>query len=157
MEGHMQENQCPVGVLPLTWHELPAFFFAWFGLIRVAFWLRWRSLAWVWRRVGQRAPLRLPVTPMTPQRLAFLVNTAAAYAPFPMTCLPRALFLWGWLRQYGLPANLRLGVRKQGGMLLAHAWLEYEGVILNDNPAHVAQYAPFDLVEANSLPGRCWF
>lgn len=136
------------------WRELPVFLYAWFGLIRVAFWLRWRNLRWVYCRLGQPSRLARPVVP---QRLAYLVNSAAAYAPFPTTCLVRSLFLWGWLRQAGVEANLRLGVRKQADTLLAHAWVEYEGVALNDDPLHVAQYASFDLVEADNLPGRCWF
>ncbi|GAB4150634.1 MAG: hypothetical protein Fur0021_13490 [Candidatus Promineifilaceae bacterium] len=155
-----QESDYPAAAHSLGWRELPVFLYAWFGLLRVIFWLRWRNLAWVCRRLQRRSGASPPSMhpPLTfLQRLSCVVNSAAAYAPFPTTCLARSLFLWGWLRQLDVPANLRLGVRKQAGTLLAHAWVEYAGVVLNDDAAHVAQYTPFDPAEADSLPDRGWF
>ena len=44
-----------------------------------------------------------------------------------MTCLRQALALQDMLGRRGLGTQLRLGVRKEAGDLLAHAWLEYQG------------------------------
>jgi len=44
-----------------------------------------------------------------------------------MTCLRRSLVLQRMLGRRSIPAELRLGVRKEEGQLKAHAWLEYQG------------------------------
>src|SRR5688572_13911854 len=60
-------------------------------------------------------------------RLATLVTAAARHHVRPMTCLPRALALQALLRRNGIPAELRIGVRREGGALQAHAWVEEAG------------------------------
>ena len=46
-------------------------------------------------------------------------------------CLPQALALRWMLRRHGEDTTLHIGVRKaQAGDLLAHAWLEQDGVVL---------------------------
>jgi hypothetical protein len=37
------------------------------------------------------------------------------------------LVLQRLLREQGIEAQLRIGVRTEGGRLMAHAWLEHEG------------------------------
>jgi hypothetical protein len=50
-------------------------------------------------------------------------------------CLPRALVLHRLLREYGMPSTLHIGVRQESaGQLLAHAWVECNGVVLGDHP-----------------------
>lgn len=60
-------------------------------------------------------------------RLAKLVNVAARFHLRPMTCLPRSLALRALLRQHGVEADLLIGVRRENGMLRAHAWIEDAG------------------------------
>jgi hypothetical protein len=52
---------------------------------------------------------------------------AAAYRllPIPATCLRESLVLYALLRRRGAAPTLRIGVRKSGPMLAAHAWVEY--------------------------------
>src|SRR5215210_1745517 len=57
-------------------------------------------------------------------------------------CLHRSLALHHWLRREGLPSELRIGARKDGGALKAHAWVELEGRVVNDPPAAVAAFTP---------------
>ena len=45
----------------------------------------------------------------------------------PMQCLPRALALRRMLTEWGIAADLRLGVRREGDALVAHAWVEHQG------------------------------
>jgi len=61
------------------------------------------------------------------QGIQSLVNSAARNHLYPMTCLRRSLVLQRMLGRRSIPAELRLGVRKEEGQLKAHAWLEYQG------------------------------
>ena len=55
---------------------------------------------------------------------------AARYVPG-ATCLPRALALTWMLKRRGIAATVRLGVRTDAGALMAHAWVECQGITLN--------------------------
>lgn len=57
-------------------------------------------------------------------------------------CLHRSLVLHFWLRREGLPSELRIGVRKQDGELRAHAWVELQGMVVNDQRDAVAPFTP---------------
>lgn len=85
-------------------------------------------------------------------RLAEIVNAAARRSPFPATCLTRSLLLEWFLRRRGIPAELRIGVQRQGAGLAAHAWVEYGGVPVNDRLDIASAFAPFaELAPASSL------
>ncbi|MBW1895561.1 MAG: lasso peptide biosynthesis B2 protein, partial [Deltaproteobacteria bacterium] len=51
--------------------------------------------------------------------------------------------------------DLRIGVRKEANQLKAHAWVEYQGFVLNDTFDVQNRYSPFEgsilANEANSL------
>jgi hypothetical protein len=76
-------------------------------------------------------------------RLAQMVNRAAAIGFFPANCLVRSLTLWWLLRRRGILGDLRIGVRKTEGEFQAHAWLEYQGKVVNDVAEIARQYSPF--------------
>ncbi len=57
-------------------------------------------------------------------------------------CLHRSLVLHRWLRREGLPSELRIGVRKEGRELKAHAWVELGGQVVTDPPAAIAAFMP---------------
>ena len=69
-------------------------------------------------------------------------------------CLEESLVLWYFLRRENIPAALRIGVRKTQGEFEAHAWVEYQGAILNqgDEWTH-PHYAAFES-EFSQLPGE---
>ncbi len=60
-------------------------------------------------------------------RLAWAVSAAARRHLYPMRCLPRALCLRWLLGRHGFESELRIGVAREDGALLAHAWVEREG------------------------------
>ena len=65
---------------------------------------------------------------------ARLVQAAARYSPFRPACLPQSLVLWWLLRRQGLAGELHIGVKPpQGYRLEAHAWVEFQGLVLNDS------------------------
>lgn len=71
-------------------------------------------------------------------RFGRAVHRAAAYGLFRPKCLARALALKTMLEERGVQgARLCVGVRPEGGRLLAHAWVEYGTRVLADRVAHV--------------------
>jgi hypothetical protein len=78
------------------------------------------------------------------QRIARLVAIAAHHGLYRATCLRQSLALWWLLRRRHIPAELRIGVRKDGGELQAHAWVELAGQPVNDAPDVAERLAPFD-------------
>lgn len=77
------------------------------------------------------------------QRLGALVNAAARRVLGRHHCLTRSLYLWWLLRRRGVHAKLRIGVRLEDGALEAHAWVEYDGIPINDRPDVGADFPPF--------------
>ena len=86
---------------------------------------------------------------------------AAAYRLYPLhsSCLPRTIVLWSLLRRRGITADVRIGVRCDShGEFQAHAWLEWNGEVLNDAAEVGSQYLTFnrpvfDRVELQSSCG----
>ena len=64
-------------------------------------------------------------------------------SPLEGKCLARSLVLWGLLRRNGIETDLRFGMKKKDGKLLAHAWVEYLGERLEQTGEHNQNYVPF--------------
>ncbi len=77
-------------------------------------------------------------------RTAWLVRTAARFVAGRESCLAQALVLWWLLRRRGFESELRIGVRKRGDQLQAHAWVEYRDLVLNDRGDELSPYLSFD-------------
>jgi hypothetical protein len=94
----------------------------------------------------ERSPLVARQAPRLEELAAFgrLVNAAARYSIAPATCLTRSLLLRWLLRRRGVDTDLRIGVQLVEGKLDAHAWVEYEGVPINDAPDVARRFAAFD-------------
>src|SRR5262245_26786974 len=78
------------------------------------------------------------------QRAARMVQLAARHGLSRATCLPQSLVLWSLLRREGTDSALRVGVRKTPSGLEAHAWVECNGVALNDDADVHTRYSAFD-------------
>ena len=74
------------------------------------------------------------------KRLAWLVDVAANRQPWRVRCLTRSLALGRMLRRRGVPAEVRIGVRR-GEELQAHAWVEWQGEVLHDPDQQTESYA----------------
>jgi hypothetical protein len=70
------------------------------------------------------------------------VARAARLYPAQAACLHQAAALQLWLQRTGLPAQFRIGVRKDGDALRAHAWVEVAGQPLLNTPAELARFTP---------------
>jgi hypothetical protein len=75
--------------------------------------------------------------------LGRIVNAAALRAFGPGQCLTRSLALQWMLRRRGIASQLRIGVRRDGAGLSAHAWIEYAGLPVNDGESVGTDYAVF--------------
>jgi hypothetical protein len=88
------------------------------------------------RHVGERdAP--------PPHRAAWLVDAASRHGPVRATCLERSLVLAALLRRQGIASRVQIGVRKSGSGFEAHAWVEWQGEVLNDAADVGAHYVIF--------------
>jgi len=93
------------------------------------------------------------------------VNRAAADPAPPVTCLARSLTAQLLLRRRGIDAELRIGVGRvdvdPGGAtsgpaaapLAFHAWVEVDGIPVNDADDVAQRFAPFPLEQVH-LRGR---
>jgi hypothetical protein len=70
------------------------------------------------------------------------VDVAARHHLYPMHCVPRALALRSLLAEEGIVTEVRIGVRKEGERLAAHAWVEYLGTPIGEPPAVGERFAP---------------
>lgn len=122
------------------------------------FWLGLRMLglpgfqAWLQR---SRTAMNAAMTLHDMQALGELVNIAARHTLGPRTCLTRSLLLGWLLRRLGVESQLRIGVRLTQGVLDAHAWVEYEGVPVNDRPdvsVHFTSFGDLAPLEAFRAP-----
>ena len=82
---------------------------------------------------------------------AHMVNAADRHGLVHPSCLVKSLTLWWLLGRQGIPSELRVGVRKEAGNLEAHAWVEREGMALNEPEERHHHYAAFDSA-LTSLP-----
>jgi len=67
------------------------------------------------------------------QVIARIIAIAALHGFYRATCLRRSLLLWWFLRREGIKSQICFGVRMLNGTLEAHAWVEYEEVVVNDS------------------------
>ena len=121
-----------------AWLLLPVF---WLGLHTLGLPRLQAKLAA--KPLPQREPDRPPLPLADVQALGEAVNKAARHTPFHTTCLSRSLVLVWLLRRRGVASDLRIGVRLVDGALDAHAWVECEGVPVNDLADIAQTFASF--------------
>ena len=79
------------------------------------------------------------------RRAAQMVAVACRRQPLRSSCLPRTIVLWSLLQRRGIATDVRIGARSNSqGEFQAHAWLEWNGEVLNDVADVRRQYLPFD-------------
>ena len=76
--------------------------------------------------------------------VAQMVRIAADHGLIAANCLERSLTLWWLLARRGIESDLRIGVRTASGQFEAHAWVERDGIALNDSKDVSHRYSPFD-------------
>ena len=102
-------------------------------------------------RVSRRAPhpSRGAEAARPWSRMVAIAGARGIYRP---NCLQRSLVLWTILRRRRFDPDLRIGVAPPTADegLRFHAWIEVEGVVVNDRPDIAAEFLPFaDPVDAS--------
>lgn len=72
-----------------------------------------------------------------------LVAAAARRLPLPRNCLRESMVLWWLLLRKGIRSELRFGGRRVQERFEAHAWVEFEGCVLNDTDDVARRFLPF--------------
>lgn len=78
------------------------------------------------------------------QGIAKLVSIAANHGPYRANCLKKSLVIWWLLGRRGIQTNLKIGVKKDEESFNAHAWVEFEGVVLNERGDVGSRFSAFD-------------
>jgi hypothetical protein len=112
------------------------------GLPLAALAVRVVSLTRVLRQVSP--PINAQTDPILARGIQSALEDALAAGPYRGNCLSQSLTLLWLLRRQGLQGDLRIGVRREAGQFLAHAWVEHANVPLNEAPGIGRAYAAFD-------------
>jgi hypothetical protein len=139
--------------VPVT--DLPAIVAAMVLLAVASRSLQSRGFAVASRRVQRLCPTR-PPNARVPDgaRVARVVETigrAAELIPGQVGCLPRSMTISAMLRHRGVEADLRIGVRSTSAGVEAHAWVELDGVPVNDASNVDDEFLPFDREITNAI------
>ena len=112
--------------------------------LRVFGFRRWQSVLARWgaKDKGSQSSAADPLE--TARMTARMVSAAGRHGLGRPNCLKQSLVLCCLLRRSGIPAVLRIGVRKDSARIQAHAWVEYAGTVLNDVDEVHQHYAAFD-------------
>jgi len=81
--------------------------------------------------------------------IAHAVSSADRHGLAHFSCLTKSLTLWWLLGRQGISSHLRIGVRKENNRLEAHAWVERDGIAVNEPEEQHRHYAAFDTAFAN--------
>jgi hypothetical protein len=72
-----------------------------------------------------------------------MLEAASRYGVARGNCLSKSIVLCHLLRRTGLPAKLRVGGRKEGPQFAAHAWVEFNGLVIDDSEELHKDFVPF--------------
>ena len=97
---------------------------------------------------GEKPPIK---TSSDISHLVWLLNAAANNHPGKPTCLRRSLGLKKMLERRNTPVTLRIGINKDGADLKAHAWVEHNGMVINDVHDITSHYSPLPAPDADLL------
>ena len=87
-------------------------------------------------------------SPVSAANVQRAIQRAYRVLPFKSTCLRESLVFCRIFKRRGLPAELRIGVKKTGDRLGAHAWVEDgKGMVLTDPLEH---FVPLQLLGSRS-------
>ena len=114
----------------LSWDEQWVLCLAAFLLVAAEVGLRFFSFPRVvaWARRNRRRNRSAGLA--SPERIAWLVETAARHSWLRPTCLRKSMVLCALLQKQGLKARLVIGTTSPSDAFRAHAWVEAGGKVL---------------------------
>ncbi|MGH9690435.1 MAG: lasso peptide biosynthesis B2 protein [Candidatus Acidiferrales bacterium] len=105
-----------------------------------------------WKGLLLRLTPSMVTDPATTCFARIIARTLAAterHLFFRANCLERSLALWWLLRRRGIPAELRIGGRKENDQFEAHAWVEWNGAVLSEPGDDHLHFVAFDAPAAS--------
>jgi len=114
-------------------------------------------VAWTLKRRGIRPLLGPTPSHATPDAagaglISEAVDAGLGVLPAAPTCLRRSVTLIRELNRLGLASTLHIGVRSvDGGVIGAHAWVQVEDVVVNDDPEQTGTYTELAVGELDRL------
>jgi len=116
---------------------------------------RWKQWVENWSVPENSASMRTrDVEQEVAQSTIRAVRSAELHGLGAPNCLERSLALWWLLRRRGIGAELHIGAAKHGGRFQAHAWVEFNGEVLNDSADVHRHYMRFDAPIAAGAAGH---
>jgi hypothetical protein len=116
---------------------------------------RWRRPAEERRRIDDENSGNSSFAKLAEARAtARMIAAASRYGLARGNCLSQSIALWGLLRRRGMPAELRIGARRTGSGLEAHAWVELGSEIVNDAEDVRENYAAFEGPMTSQIAAR---
>jgi transglutaminase superfamily protein len=120
----------------------------WFALRLIGF-RRWS--AFLERRSIDGNAAGNPSQLVEARSITRLLSAAASHLFVRTNCLEQASALCYVLRRRGIPAELRIGARKDSAGLEAHAWVEHLSIPLNEDRGEHLHFLPFENPQRESL------
>jgi len=85
------------------------------------------------------------------QSTARMVRIAAERGLCRAKCLEQSLLLRWLLQRQGIDARIFLGARREDEQMQAHAWVEVDGVVLNEDDDVHQRFLPFEELAASTV------
>ena len=105
------------------------------------------------REDGTETPTGSPPRLADARALALAIGRASEYGVFRPACLVRSIALRRLMQARGISGGrVQIGVILQDGRLAAHAWVEYAGEILGDDPHLVSHFDPLPGLSLSETP-----
>jgi hypothetical protein len=137
----------------LTFTEMRLILSAFFLLPFLNFLLRVIGYTRLYHLIESLTPIaeELPMTSRSLQiskSIAHAVNIGANHGVYRATCLRRSLLVFWYLRSFNMACKIRFGVRLVNGDLEAHAWVEWQDIVINDERDVIERFSVLE----NGLP-----
>jgi Transglutaminase-like superfamily len=112
--------------------------------LRLAGFRRWKNLLDRLSHANSSDGTPNPPSGANPVReIARLQAATARHLPFRTNCLEQSLVLCWLLERHGIPADLRIGARKEADRFEAHAWVEVAGCPVDAGSEEHIHFVPF--------------
>lgn len=127
----------PIGRLPLA-AKIGLAAKIWLDFVHVRFGLRRSGLPRFVEQL-QETPSDRNVLALEPRRLSRVVHRTLRVGPIRPRCLTSSLVLLKLLKRQDTEAELVIGLPHAGDGVIAHAWVEVDGVVVGPPPGSVGQ------------------
>lgn len=132
----------------------------WFSMLEAQLWVLWAALLVTFLPRGRlvsageaaaAAPLPKSDDADTVDRVVTAISRVTRFGLSRPACLVRSIALQRMLVFHGVaPVEVRFGVRKREDTFESHAWVEWGGTVVGDEPRHVRSFIPIDALSLTS-------